>query len=130
MEDGDLPVSRQLIVSLVLAVAYFNQFLLWSLGFALRVDERDTLASRFDAVALAIGIAVLIATVVTLFGAKVHRWTDWMFLALVVALVMVGSLVGIKNGLSSTAVWLLAINTLMMIHLSRGWLKKLMARRK
>lgn len=130
VDGGNLPISRQLIVSLALAFAYFNQFLFWSLAFALRGEARDVLAGRFDAITLAIGIVVLVATVVVFLSARVHRWTDWVVLTFVAGLTVVGVILGIEGGLSSTVAWVLATNTLMVILLSRGWVKRLLRNRR
>ena len=130
MDSGNLPISRQLIVSLTLAFAFFNQFLFWSLAFALRGEERDALAARFDVITLVIGIVVLTATVVVFLGARVHRWTDWVVLTLVAGLAVAGVAMGVTGGLSSAVAWVLATNTLMVILLSRGWLKRLLRNRR
>ena len=130
MDGGNLPISRQLIISLTLAFAFFNQFLFWSLAFALRGEERDALASRFDAITLVIGLVVLSATLVVFLGARVHRWTDWVVVTLVAGLAVAGMAMGITRGLSSAVAWVLATNTLMVILLSRGWLKRLLRNRR
>ena len=130
MDGGNLPISRQLIVSLTLALAFFNQFLFWSLAFALRGEERDALAARFDVITLVIGIVVLTAAVVVFLGARVHRWTDWVVLTLVAVLAVSGVAMGVTGGISSAVPWVLASNTLMVIVLSRGWLKKFLIRSK
>jgi len=127
---GGLPISRQLIVSLALAFAYFNQFLFWSLAFALRGEERFALAARFDRVTLIIGMVVLIGTVVVFLRASVHRWTDWAVLSLVAGLSAFGMVAGVQAGLSRTVASVLATNTLMVILLSRGWLKRSLRNRR
>ena len=126
--DGNLPVSRQLVIALVLGLAYFNQFLFWSLAFGLHYQERVLLAGRFDAVSIAIGIVVAGAFFAVFLSATVDRWTDWIGLAPVIGLAIVAIVSWDKKGLSSAVVWVLVMNTAMVILLSRGLLKKVLTR--
>jgi len=130
MDGGYLPISRQLIVSLTLAFAYFNQFLFWSLAFALRGEGRDLLADRFEWITLALGALVLIGTLIVFFRASVHRWTDWLVMALIGLSVVFAVVSGSRIGLTPAVAWVLGTNTLMLILLSRGFLKRLLRNRR
>ena len=130
MDGGNLPISRQLVVSLVLAFAYFNQFLFWSLAFALRGEGRDLLAGRFEWITLALGAIVLAGAIAVFFRASFHRWTDWLVLGLIGLLVIIAVISGVRIGLTPAVAWVLATNTLMLILLSRGFLKRLLRNRR
>lgn len=124
MGENGLPISGQLIAALAIGFGYFNQFLFWSLALALRGEGRDVLAGRFDLVTLVVGIVVLIGTAAVFLAAKVHRWTDWALFAIVAILTLATGWVGLQQGLTSAVVGILATNTLMMITLFRGWVKR------
>jgi hypothetical protein len=51
-------------------------------------------------------------------------------LTLVAVLAVSGVAMGVTGGISSAVPWVLASNTLMVILLSRGWLKKILIRSK
>ena len=122
--DDGLPISGQLIAALAIGFGYFNQFLFWSLAFALRGEGRDVLASRFDLATLVVGAVVLVATAGVFLAARVHRWTDWFLLGVVVVFAVASALVGLRQGLTSAVIGTLATNTLMMTILVRGWVKR------
>lgn len=124
MGENGLPVSGQLVAALAIGFGYFNQFLFWSLTFALRSEGRDALADRFDLVTLLVGIIVLIGTAAVFLAARVHRWTDWILLGLVVASAVVTALIGLRQGLTAAVIGTLVTNTLMMTILVRGWVKR------
>ena len=126
--DGDLPVSRQLVVFLGVAFAFFNQFLFWALAVALRGEERAELAFRFDVLAVVAGGVVLIAGLALLAKAPVRRCGDWLGLVIALGLLGVGIWLSASVSFSRGVIWILGANAVLLGFLGRGWVKRFLWR--
>jgi hypothetical protein len=69
-----------------------------------------------------------VATAGVFLAAKVHRWTDWTLFTVVAILALATVWIGLREGLTSAVVGTLATNTLMMITLFRGWVKRFLGK--
>ena len=128
MDGGNLPISRQLVVSLAIGFIFFNQFLFWALAVALRGEDRAGLAFRFDVLAIVVGGLVLAAGVLLFAKAPVRRWGDWLGLAVALAFLGVGVWLAASVRLDRGVLWIFGANAVLLGFLGRGWVKRFFRR--
>lgn len=128
MGEGDLPISRQLVVSLAIGFLFFNQFLFWMLAVALRGEDRAGLAFRFDVLAVVVGGLVLTAGVLLFAKAPVRRWGDWLGLTVALGFLGAGIWLAASVSLDRGVLWIFGANAVLLGFLGRGWVKRFFRR--
>lgn len=74
--QGQYPVTPALVAALVVAFAFFNQVLFWTLAVLLAREGRADTARIFAGVSTGLGVLVGLALAVGIWRAPVRRWTD------------------------------------------------------
>lgn len=129
--NGDrLPVSRGLIIALVLGFGLFNEMLFTALAAATAAEGKQDQANLIGFVALGLGGLLTAACIGFLVTASARRITDG--IVVVAAVAMSGGSIwrGWPAGTLQTGWWWLALNGVLTLWLARGWLRRAWQRRK
>jgi hypothetical protein len=124
VNEGQMPVSRGLVIALALGFGLFNQILFGALGLALVGEGRAAVGGKLLIVSWSVGAALLVADFVFMATAELRRWTDLMAALLAIALAG-AALASIAGGSAGTMTGLLLAATgWLALWLSRGWLRR------
>jgi len=129
--DGDrLPVSRGLIIALVLSFGLFNQILFTALAVATAAEGRQDQADLIALVAQVVGGVLAVACIGFLVTARTRRFSDGLFLGVAVLAGGVAVSRGWWADRAATGWCLLGLNGALALWLARGWMRRAWQRRK
>lgn len=125
-----LPVSRALVVALVLGFGLFNQLLFTALAAATAAEGRQAEADLFVLVAQAVGGVLTVACMAFVVTAIQRTASDWGVLVAALAGGGVALWRWMSLGPAASSWVLLATNLFLAAWLTRGWLRRAWVRRK
>lgn len=130
VHEGVLPVSRALIIALALGFGLFNQVLFAALGLAVAAEGRAEVGGRLLMVSWSLAGVLFVASITFMATARLRGWTDAAAGLLAAGFGALGATEMVSDSPSPAAAtgWLVAANVLLALWLTRGWLRRAVAR--
>lgn len=128
MQEGQLPISRGLVLALAFGFGLFNQLLFAVAGTAVVAEGRPDIGATWMIVSVVVGSVLGLVNVIFLLTARARHWTDALAMVVAASVAIWAIARGVRHDVSA-AVWpATAANLLLALWWSRGWLRRYAAR--